>query len=206
MLCGSLTPVARPGRAFCVAALSAISLAGCSDGPTGPRGLPVTVSGTLVNRSGAAVPANSRVVVLWSGDDASGDYAYVFGEGTVDAATTRFTVTFDRDLPSAAVLGGGLGVGLVILTTDPNLDEGRVPDNYDYSSNVIGVTGQHAVIYLNAPPSRFGSDWPGAFRQGYNVGRGIDLAGTFDGFEPADFSSMQLIVDDLANIELVNWT
>jgi hypothetical protein len=146
------------------------------------------------------------VIVLWSGDDGSGDYAYVFGEGTVDAATNRFNVTFDRDVPPAALLSGALGVGLVILTTDPNLHEGRVPDSYDYASSVIGVTGQHAVIYLNAPPARFGSDWPGGFRRGYNAGRGIDLPGAFDGFAPTELNSMELIVDDLANIEVVNWS
>ncbi|MFN2563546.1 MAG: hypothetical protein ABR499_00875 [Gemmatimonadaceae bacterium] len=193
-------------RALYAVALSAVVLAGCSDSPTGPRGLPVTVSGSLNNRSGAAIPANARVVVLWAGDDGSGDYAYVFGEGTVDAASNRFTVTFDRDVPSPALLGNILGVGLVILTTDPNLREGRVPDGYNYGSTVIGVTGQHAVIYLNEDPPRFGSDWPSNFRRGYNVGRGVDLPGTFDGFAPTGLSAMELIVDDLANIETVNWT
>jgi hypothetical protein len=190
-----------------LAALSAIAAASCgSDSVTAPRTLPVTVSGTLTNRSGAPIPANARAVVLWSSDDGSGDYAYIFGEGTIDAATNRFTITFDRNVPSAALLSDQLGVGLVILTTDPNLHEGRVADGYDYSSSVIGVTGRHAVIYLNAEPARFGSDWPGTFRRGYNVGAGIDLPGAFDGFAPTDVTSMELIVDDLADIEVVNWS
>jgi hypothetical protein len=189
-----------------VVATGAILAAACSDSPTGPRSLPVTVSGTITNRSGAVIPANARAVVLWSSDDGSEDYAYVFGEGTVDPATNRFSVTFDRAMPSAALLSDRLGVGLVILTTDANLHEGRVPDSYDYSSSVIGVTGQHAVIYLNIDPALFASDWPSSFRRGYNVGRGIDLPGTFDGFAPADLGSMQLIVDDLGNIEVVNWS
>jgi hypothetical protein len=200
-------PVRWRSRGLLVAALTAVATAGCSaDGVTAPRALPVTVSGTLTNRSGSAIPANARVVVLWAGDDGSGDYAYVFGEGTVDASTNRFTITFDRDVPSAALLGDGLGVGFVVLTTDADLSEGRVPDAYDYASNVIGVTGQHAVIFLNAAPRLFASDWPSNFRRGYNVGRGIDLPGTFDGFAPADPTSMELIVDDLADIEVVNWT
>jgi hypothetical protein len=206
MHCSSLDRLARPRRAFCVAALSAIALAGCSDGPTGPRGLPVTVSGSLTNRSGAAIPTNARVVVVWTSDDGSGDYAYVFGEGTVDAASNRFTITFDRNVPTAALYDGVLGVGLVILTTDPNLREGRVPDGYDYSSSVRGATEQHAVIYLDGDPSRYGADWPRDFRRGYNVGRGVDLPGTFDGFAPAAVNSMQLVIDDFASIEIVNWT
>jgi hypothetical protein len=193
-------------RAVSFAVLGAVALAACSESPTGPRALPVTVSGSLTNQSGVAIPANARVVVLWAGDDGSGDYGYIFGEGTVDRTTNRFTITFDEDVPSAALLGDALGVGLVILTTDPNLGEGRVPDGYDYAANVIGATGQHAVIYLNDQPSRFAPEWPSDFRRGYNVGVGVDLPGTFDGFAPADLGSMRLIVDDLADIETVNWS
>jgi hypothetical protein len=194
-------------RAALAVVLIGLGAVGCGgDGLTGPRPLPVTISGSLINRSGAAIPPNARVVVLWSSDDGSGDYAYVFGEGTIDRATNRFTVTFDRDIPRAASYDGALGVGLVVLTTDPNLHEGRVPDGYDYASTVIGATGQHAVIYLGVAPSEFGSDWAAAFRPGYNVGRGVDLPGTFDGFAPAELTSMELIVDDLRNIEFVNWT
>lgn len=193
-------------RVCYVVALSAVAVAACSDAPAGPRTLPVGVSGSLVNRSGAAIPADARVVVLWAGDDDSGDYAYVFGEGTFDLARSRFMITFDRDPPSAALLGDALGVGLVVLTTDPNLREGRVPDGYDYSANIVGVSGRHAVIYLNDNPSRFAPDWPADFGRGYSLGRGIDLPGALDGFTPAPLYSMRLIVDDLANIDVVNWS
>src|SRR3982751_3140703 len=116
-------------RTLCAVALTAVAASGCgSDSVTGPRALPVTISGTLTNRSGAPIPATARVVVMWAGDDESGDYAYVFGEGTVDAATNRFTVTFDRDVPSGALLNDEIGIGFVLLTTDANLHEGRVPD------------------------------------------------------------------------------
>jgi hypothetical protein len=203
----SPTPLRALGRqAACVASLSAVTLSGCAEVPTGPRALPVTISGSLTNPSAAPIPANARVVALWAVDDGSGDYAYIFGEGTVDRATNRFTVTFDEGVPSAALLGDALGVGMVILTTDPNLGEGRVPDLYDYRANVIGATGQHAVIYLNDEPPRFAPEWPSDFRRGYNVGVGRDLPGTFDGFAPTRLNAMQLIVDDLADIETVNWS
>jgi hypothetical protein len=191
-------------RLICGSVLGLVALGGCGDSPTGPRGLPVTISGTLVNRSGAPIPANSRVVAVWAGDDGNGDYAYVFGEGTVDVAANRFTITFDRNPPSAALLANQLGVAFVVLTTDPNLHEGRLPDG-PAPASIIGATGQHAVIFLNDNP-QLPTDWVRDFRPGYNVGRGVDLAGVFDGFAPADLGSMQLIVDDLADIEFVNWT
>jgi hypothetical protein len=202
-------PVAltRPRRPHALIAATLIAFAaGCSDSPTGPRPLPVTVSGFLTNRTGEPIPANSRVVVIW---DVSDDESYVFGEGTVDPATNRFTITFDRDVPVEATLGNGnsIGIGFVVLTTDPGLGEGRVPDSYDFSANLIGVTGQHAVIYLNDQPRRFAPDWPSDFRRGYNVGRGVKVPGaTFDDFAPTGLDTMELIVDDLENIEIVNWT
>jgi hypothetical protein len=203
MRAGSLPSTARHHRLF-VGSIALVTLiAGCSDSPVGPRRLPVIVSGTFVNRSGAPIPANARAVVLWSTDD---EEAYVFGEGTVDRGTNRFTVTFDRDVPNAALMGGSLGIGLVILTTDPALGEGLVPDGYDYSSTVVGATGQHAVIYLEQDPAQYGTDWAASFRRGYNVGRGVDLPGAFDGFAPTGLGSMELIVDDLANIDVVNWS
>jgi len=198
---------ARHTYSLTVAMLIGIAAAGCSDSPTGPRPLPVTVSGFLTNRSGEPIPANARVVVLWSGDDGSGDYAYIFGEGSVDRATNRFTVTFDREPPAEAVLSGRLGVGLVMLTIDPNLGEGRVPDTYDYESSVIGVTEKHAVVFLDVDPNTFGDAWPAAFRRGFNVGREVDLPGTdLDDIAPARLNSMELIVDDLASIDVINWS
>lgn len=194
-------PCAR--RVLSATALLILGAAACSDG-TGPQELPVTLSGTLTNRSGAAIPANARVVVLWAGPDEP--EAYIFGEGTLDRATNRFTVTFDRPLPSGMTYDGVLGIGLVIVTTDPNLGEGRVPDNYDYPANVIGATEQHAVIYMGGDPDQYAGDWPASFDRGYTVGRGVDLPGTFDGFAPARPNSMVLVIDDLANIDTVNWT
>jgi hypothetical protein len=49
-------------------------------------------------------------------------------------------------------------------------------------------------------------DWAAAFDDGYSVGVGVVVPGTFDKFEPASPSSAVLIVDDLANIDIVNWT
>jgi len=169
--------------------------------------LPVTVSGTITNRSGAAIPASARALVLWFGDDGSGDYAYVFGEGSIDGATNRFTITLDQNPPRAAVPSARLGVAFVILTTDQGLQPGRIPEGSGYLSSVIGVTAQHAVIYLEDDPGSFGSAWPARFRPGYNVGIGVKVPGaTFDDFAPAGLNSMELIVDDLENIETVNWS
>jgi hypothetical protein len=195
-------PSATRRRTVLLLVLGAM-LNACSDGPTGLRG--PTVSGTIVNRSGAPIPATARVVVLWS--TANESVAYIFGEGTIDRTTNRFSVTFDRDLPTVATYDGALGIGVILLTTDPDLRDGPLAASADYyASTIVGVTGQHAVIFMGTDPSQYGADWAASFRRGYNVGRGVDLPGLFDGFAPVSFDSMQLIVDDLADIELVNWT
>jgi hypothetical protein len=38
------------------------------------------------------------------------------------------------------------------------------------------------------------------------VGTGVERVGDFDAFEPVAPTSMELIVDDLDNIDFVNWT
>jgi hypothetical protein len=197
-----------PLGALYLAALGAVAITACgSNEPLSPIELPVTVSGPLTNRTGQPIPAGARVVVLWGVSATSPDYSYVYGEGTVDRTTNRFTITFDGNVPSEALNNNALGVGLVLLTTDPNLGEGRVPDSYTFSpTNTLGVTGQYAVIYVNGDPSALSVDWARAFRRGYNVGRGVDLPGSFDGFAPTGLTSMELIVDDLGSIEVVNWT
>jgi hypothetical protein len=64
------------------------------------------------------------------------------------------------------------------------------------------------VIYLDRNPAEFGTNmgWVSRFKRGYNVGKGIDLPGTFDGFEPTSPSAVEILIDALRNINFVNWT
>lgn len=49
-------------------------------------------------------------------------------------------------------------------------------------------------------------EWAGEFLEGYGVGRGIKIPGSsFEGFEPADADSVELVIDR-DEIEFVDWT
>ena len=100
---------------------------------------------------------------------------------------------------------GVIGVGLVVATTDQSLQNGDVLT--DPPNGFVGITAQHAVIFLSSRQQATQLiNWAAAFGDGYSVGVGVEVPGTFDKFEPASASSALLIVDDWANIEIVNWT
>ena len=196
-------------RVAAVTTLAALALTGCGDSPTGvePIELPYVVSGALDNRTGAALPENARVVVLWGVSSGTPDYSYIYGHGSIDRATNRYSVTFDAAPPAEALnQPDGVGVGLVLVTTDASLGDGRLPQGWD-TSKIIGASGQHAVIYLAGSPSRAPTSWLRDFRRGFNVGEGITIPNSvFDGFSPVAADALEVIVDDLENIDFVNWT
>lgn len=202
----------RSATSFATGAAFAL-VAGCgSSDPVQPitaNTLPYTVSGTLRNVAGTAVPSDARVVIVWAGDDGNGDYSYLWGSGPVDAASGRFTVTFTGNPPSVATFalsnGGHVGVGFPVLVRGADAVEGRVTDQGLYT-RALGAAGQHAVIYVQGTlPSEVG--WTN-MRQGYNVGRGVPAkAGdTFDTFVAVSASTIELVVDALKNIKVVNWS
>lgn len=184
----------------------------CGSDPVQPvtaAPLPYTVSGTLRNASGATVPNDARVVLVWSGDDGSGDYSYVWGSGPVDVTTGKFTVVLTQNPPAAATFvaksGARLGVGFPVLVPGGAVPEGRVGDPAVFN-RVLGAAGQHAVIYLeHTTATELG--WAN-MRAGYNVGRGVPAkAGqTWDTFERVGESTIELVVDALKNIKTVNWS
>jgi hypothetical protein len=188
--------------------LSALALTACHE-PVHPElfDAPYTVSGPLENHTGAPLPAGARVVVLWGVSSSDPDYSYVYGHGTIDRATNRFSVTFDGPPPAAALnQPTGIGVGLVVVTTDASLGDGRLPGEED-TSKIIGVSGQHAVIYLRDDPAGAPAPWLRKFRRGFSVGQGITIPNSnFDGFAPVAADALKVIVDDLDNISIVNWT
>ena len=165
------------------------------------------VSGTLRNDGQIQLLENLRVLVLWN-VLADPDYNYFFGEGTVDAENMTFEIVFDNDPPSEALTADALGVGTIILTTDLDLEEGIVPQEYDFAQNFLGAAGQYGVVFTNDEIADIEEiEWTQQFPKGYAVGKGIKIPnGNFDGFEFVDPSAVEIIVDEPENIEFVNWS
>ena len=177
--------------------------AGCQDG-TGPGGFVVT--GHIQNNTQAAIPANARLVVVWGVSSGSPDYGYVFGAGTIHRFNGTFRIQLDQSPPLEALNAGELGVGLIVVTTD-QLEDGDIITSSSQMTGVLGLTGQHAVIFVADTNATQVRAWAGAFDVGYSVGVGVEVPDeVFDIFVPGSRSSPVLIIDDLANIKVVNWT
>jgi hypothetical protein len=180
------------------------ALAGCGD-DNGPS-QEFVVTGTIQNNTQAPIPPNARVLVAWGVSSTSPDYSYVFGEGTLDAAAGTFQISLDQPPPTQALNNDALGVGIIVVTTSQSVvtgdDIGSVPE-----SELIGAAGQYAIISVTDPDqaTQFRS-WADQFDAGYGVGVGVEVPGDLDRFDPTSSSSVVLIIDDLANIDFVNWT
>jgi competence protein ComEC len=170
--------------------------------------LPFTVSGTLDFRKQVELPEDARVIVIWGVSSTYPDYDYLFGEGRIDFENNTFEIVFDEAPPDEALNrldSDALGVGTVMITTDQTLEPGKISMEAFSKVDILGASGQYGVIYregnfANVP-------WSNEFHQGYGVGKGIDLPdGTFDIFEPADRTTIEIIIDDIKNIKFVNWT
>jgi len=190
----SLRPVIIAGL------LSAAAVACGDDGPSNA----FVVTGTIQNNTGSPLPANTRVLVVWQVSSGTPDYSYVFGEGTVDANAGTFRIQLDQPPPTEALNAGSLGVGLIVATTNQTVGNGGSIDDATLAE-VVGAAGRYGVIYV-APSGTQYRDWATEFANGYGVGVGVDVVGDFDRFEPADPSSVVLIIDALENIDFVNWT
>jgi len=128
----------------------------------------------------------------------------VFGEGTIDAAAGTFRIQLDQPPPALALNTGQLGVGIVFATTNQTISTGM--DVADFPiAEVIGAAGRYGVIYIGDPSTEV-PNWAASFESGYNVGVGVDVVDDFDRFAPTAPSGVVLIIDDLENIDFVNWT
>lgn len=184
--------------------LAAFTLAaGCSDDPITSPTLPVTFSGRFEIQNGTTVPANARVLVLWGVSAGTPDYSYVFGSGTV-GANGAFTITFNANPPTAALNLNQVGVGLVILTTDPSLVEGQLPAGYAFPG-LLGMSEDHSIIFTQNLSAELSSEWFGRFN-GYGLGEVERSTTTFDSFRSVARDALRLIVDDRANLRGPNWT
>ncbi len=167
-----------------------------------PDGDDIVVAGRVVNRSGAAIPADARVLVVWVVSATDPDYSYVLGEGELTDGGTRFRVSLEAPPPDVALNYGRLGVGLVILTTDQDAGTG---DDFIWEDAILGVAGWYGVVYVK-DPMLSSLSWVTTFPEGYSVGRGVEsTSDDFDSFERVAPDSMELIVDDLEDIAMVNW-
>lgn len=179
--------------------------AGCQEG-TGPAGAFV-VSGHIQNNTQTPIPANARVVAVWGVSAGTPDYSYVFGEGTIDRITGTFRIQLDQPPPLEALNNGALGVAFIVATTNESWADGAVLTGSSGVTGVLGITANHAVIFVQNRDTLPPSTWVDAFDDGYSVGVGVKVPNAvFDIFEPTSRSSPLLIIDDLANIDVVNWT
>jgi hypothetical protein len=145
------------------------------------------------------------VLVFWGVSATSPDYTYVWGSGTV-GTNGAFSITFDEEPPAAALNVNQLGVGLVVLTTDQELQEGQLPANYP-TTNVIGISEDHSIIFTrNLDPELLQEiEWAGRFN-GYGLGEVERNNAGFDSFRSVARDALRLIVDDIANLNPPNWT
>ena len=90
----------------------------------------------------------ARVVGIWTGDIGEGDYSYVFGLGDIDLEAGTFRIEFVEEPPSEALLGDLLGVGLLAVVDDSNLQEGTLSDDYD-DDKFLGAAPRHYVLFFN---------------------------------------------------------
>jgi len=183
-----------------------VALYACGDGApsraTEPGEL-FHVSGTVQNNTGSPIPENARLVLAWIVFAGPSDYTYAFGEGYILPSGT-----FEIDLPEppTSVLNvGAYGVGILVATTSTELSEGDDLNDFPIE-DYIGATGEYAVVYLSNPTvAATWSPWTSGFEAGYAVGVGQRIPGSFDIFVPTSADSVVLILDDIGNIEFMNW-
>ena len=200
-------------RSYLIATLSLAILPAqaCSEAPLSPglgRSIsaenPFVVSGVVLNRSSAALPVNARVVIAWQVVSGTPDYLYVSGAGSVRRSGDSFEVSLSSPPPAEALNSFGLGIGVILLTTDDNVRGGTKLDGIP-TAGTLGAAGRYAVIYTSRDPAKIGN-WATRFPRGYSVGKGVKGAGPFETFEPVDAGSVELIVDSLGSLDFVDWS
>lgn len=194
-------------RAGHVLSLSGVLLA-CGDSPTGTAGTrehvePFRVSGTVQNNTGAPIPDVARLIVAWIVFAGPEDYTYAFGDGFITPSGT-FTIELPEP-PSMALNAGAYGVGMLVATTNTQLMDGDDLNDFPIE-DYIGAAPQYAVVWVaNQTAAASWSPWTADFEPGYGVGVGRRVPGSFDIFVPTSPDSVVLILDDIANIEFLNW-
>lgn len=201
--------------------LSTVACAGADD-PSEP----LTASQTqllFTAPSPDAPDSASELFVLWDVSSSSPDYAYAWGSG--DVSDGVLSLSLDSRPPVEALNSYGLGVGFLIAVRSGNVPASGKFDFDALRDEVTGVTARHAIIYIDRALQdaalrewedngeldkleRARGHWMFDFPEGYACGEGRDAppGEVFDSFVPVDCDQMRIVFDDLANVEIVNWT
>ena len=168
----------------------------------------LVVSGRIENPKGISYGRDARVVGFWSGDRGEGDFTYVFGFGEIDPEAGTFRLEFHAPPPDSASYGGIFGVGALVVVADASLEEGLVPEAFLDNKAILGASPRHYVVFHSGDPEVLRNvPWVEPFPSGLSVGRGIQIPDSFfEGFEPVDPGSVLIILDDLNNLDFVNWS
>lgn len=176
---------------------------GSGQGGSGTGTDMIQVNGSLVPGAGKVVPAEADVLVAWTVSSGSPDYLY--GYGTGQSMGDKFVLSLNQAPPSQALNSYGIGVGIVMLFPKGMLPPEGVLTDPQFATS-IGAAGQYAIIYkTNAAPAM---TWFVDFNEGYSCGKGAPPkpGSNFESFAPVDCAQVTITVDDINNIQFVNWT
>ncbi len=165
----------------------------------------VNITGTIENVKDVALTDSMNVYVFWDVKSGAPDYTYIWGKGEIDKSKMTFKISLTTKPPAEALNNNSFGVGLIAIIDDNELQNGILPKDYP-SEKLIGVAGWYAIIYKSNENSDSLLQWIKGFKKGYNVGVGVKGDGIFDGFAPTDNNAVKIIIDDLKNIKVVNWS
>jgi len=192
----------QPARFSLTLVLALLPLVGSGCDESDPEARrSITISGGIENHSGEPLPDDASIVVAWALDDES----YVAGVGTIAADGGSFRVELPEPPTENALMGGAVGIGIIVAVTGPQPPAGTAIAE----ENVIGLVENHAIIYV-ADRDGFPAEafwWLSNMPDGFSLGIGVEAEGeTFEGFEPVPAGSADLTIDDLENLDVVNWS
>jgi len=181
-----------------------VDMGGNADhGSSADMGGAFTLQGKLVPASGATVPANSKVMLLWDVAAGSPDYSYKFGEAKVTGNTYKLTLSGPP--PTAALNFGEVGVAYIILTRATFVQPaGKVTDSKAVGAAMLGGAEQHVVIRKTPNLKHFSNAWVGSFPVGLSCGKVAGKTGSFVTFVPVSGTGVDLTVS--TKVSLPNWS
>ncbi len=184
--------------------LTAVFLFSC-ESSTKPESKMFTVTGSIDNVKNVTITDNMNVYVFWAVTATSPDYTYIWGKGTIDKDKKTFKIELPDNPPNEMLNKNSLGVGQILLLDDNNLQNGKLPFDFD-RSKFVGIAGWYGIIYKANDSLDATIDWAKKFKNGFSIGEGVEGAGSFDSFKPMENGEVKITIDDLGNIKIVNWT